>query len=92
MASACALCLPSVASRVFQTEVTNQVSGTHQNEKCTGMILSTSSKGREVEVQSLYSPEVPRMCEIEFALSEESSRARRLRVELGSIFRMRKHT
>ena len=52
-----------------------------EQRKCTGMILSTSAKMREAEVQSLYSLEVHGMCEIELALSEESSRARRIRVE-----------
>ena len=33
LASACALCLPSVASRVFRSEVTNQVPGMCQNRE-----------------------------------------------------------
>ena len=36
-------------------------------EECTGMIPSTSVKVREAEVQSSYSSEVCRMCEIELA-------------------------
>ena len=60
--------LPSVVSRVFQTEVTIWVSRMHRKWRmCTGMIPSTSMKLREMEVQSLYSLEVCGMCETELA-------------------------
>ena len=49
----------------------------------TRTILSTSAKMREAEVQSSYSLEMRGMCEIELALSEESSRMRQIRVEFN---------
>ena len=55
---------------------TNRVSGMCQNGMCTGTIPSMSTKTREAEVRSTYSLEVRGMCEVEFSLSEESSRAR----------------
>ena len=65
LASARALCLPSVASRVFQTEVQIEFPEHAGMEKCTGMVPSTSTKVWEVEVQSSYSLEVCRMRGVE---------------------------
>ena len=58
MASAHALRLPSVASRVFRTEVRIEFPECAGTEKCTRMVLSASAKMWEAEVQSLYSSEV----------------------------------
>ena len=44
LASARALHLPSVASRVFQMEVRIEFPECTGMEKCTGMVLSTSTK------------------------------------------------
>ena len=77
MASARALHLPSVVSRVFQMEVTNRVSGMRWNDS------GYECEMREVEVQSLYSSEVHGMCVIELALLEESSRMRQIQVEFN---------
>ena len=44
LASAHALHLPSVASRVFQMEVRIEFPECTGMEKCTGMVLSTSTK------------------------------------------------
>ena len=59
-------------------------------EKSTGTIPSTSVKGREAEVQSLYSLEVRGMCKIELVYWK--SRVERDKYESSSIFRMWKHT
>ena len=67
LASAHALCLPSVMSRVFRTEVRIEFPERARMEKCTGMVPSTSAKGREAEVQSSYSSEVHGMRKIELA-------------------------
>ena len=65
LASARALCLPSVASRVFQTEVRIEFPEHAGMEKCTGMVPSTSTKVWEAEVQSSYSLEVRGMRRVE---------------------------
>ena len=80
--------LPSVASRVFQTEVWIEFPERAGMEKCTGMVPSTSTKTWEVEVQSSYSSEVCRMHGIDLIIrtssdSEESSRTRWVWVEFN---------
>ena len=59
-------------------------------EICTGMVLSTSTKMRGMEVRSSCGSEVHRMHRIE--LSYRKSRVERDEYELGLIFRMQKHT
>ena len=65
LASARALRLPSVASRVFRTEVRIEFPERTGTEKCTRIVLSTSMKVWEEEVQSSYSSEVHRMHGVE---------------------------
>ena len=65
LASAHALCLPSVASRVFRTVVQIEFPERAGMEKCTGIVPSTSTKVWEEEVQSSYSSEVRRMHRVE---------------------------
>ena len=65
LASARVLCLPSVASRVFRTEVRIEFLECAGTEKCTGIVPSTSTKVWEEEVQSLYSSEVCGMHRVE---------------------------
>ena len=76
LASAHALRLPSVTSRVFRMEVRIEFPECTGTEKCTGMVPGTSTKTREAEVRSTYSSEVRGMREVGFSLSEESSRTR----------------
>ena len=65
LASAHALRLPSIASRVFRMEVQIEFPECAGMEKCTRMVPSTSVKMWEAEVQSSYSSEVRRMCGVE---------------------------
>ena len=68
MASARALRLPSVASRVFRMEVWIEFLERTGMEKCTGMVPSMSTKMWEAEVQSLYSSEVRGMHGVELII------------------------
>ena len=54
----------------------------------TGIIPSTSTKMREVEVQSFYSSEVCRMCKIELACRKSQVERDKYELSLSSIFRM----
>ena len=67
-------CVQGISNRGYELSFQNAL----EWRMCTEMILSTSAKSRETEVQSLYSLEVRGMREIELALSEESSRARQI--------------
>ena len=66
MASARALCLPSVASRVFRTEVGTGFRNTPER-KVDGTIPGTSTKTREAEIRSTYGSEVRGMREEGFS-------------------------
>ena len=68
LASARALHLPSVMSRVFRTEVGTEFLERAGMEKHTGMVPSMSTKVWEAEVQSLYSSEVHGMCRVELII------------------------
>ena len=68
LASAHALCLRSVASRVFQMEVRIEFLERAGMEKCTGMVPSMSTKMWEAEVQSSYSSEVRGMHGVELII------------------------
>ena len=68
LASARVLRLPSVTSRVFQTEVQIEFLEHAGTEKCTGMVPSMSTKMWEAEVQSSYSSEVRGMRGVELII------------------------
>ena len=68
LASAHALRLSSVASRVFRTEVGTEFPECTRTEKHTGMVPSTSTKVWEAEVQSSYSSEVRGMRGVELII------------------------